>query len=67
MAGRCPQRLLRGVAVAALFLAPGYYVLPAHEQAAPGIGITLPFVALTAVALGVESTLAAGVGGLEGR
>lgn len=54
---------LAGYGIATLFLVAGYYVVTSPDYLAPGVGITLLFTVLAAIALGVETTLAAGFGG----
>lgn len=59
--------LLAGFGIALPFMTAAYYVVTAPDRVAPGVGITLFLFALIAVALGVESTLAGGFGGLTNR
>jgi hypothetical protein len=59
--------LLAGVAIAVLTTTVGYYVATAPDRLAPGVGITILLIALAGVVIGVQSTLAAGFGGLLNR
>lgn len=56
-----------GVGMAVLFFAAGFSLATAPERPAPGVGLSIFLMAIVAVGLAVESTVAGAVGSLANR